>query len=89
MEGQDWLSRALFSALATHSNALGHFEKDLCLAYPDNETRSMPSVYKLSRQEGLGPHVIVLRIKELKCNEISTGKTVGAKLMLPGVSFAV
>lgn len=26
-EGQEWLSRVLFSALATHSNALRHFEK--------------------------------------------------------------
>lgn len=65
LEGQEWLSRALFAALATHSNALWHFEKVLCPAHPDNETRSLPHVYKLYRQGGLRPSVIVLRIKEL------------------------
>lgn len=35
LEGQEWLTRALFAALTTHSNALGHFEKVLCLAHPE------------------------------------------------------
>lgn len=63
----------------------GHFEKVLCPAHPDNETRFLPSVYKLSRQGGLGPSEVVLRMKELNAmtSLASTGKTVGAKLMLP------